>query len=139
MKIRNNSLFGTSMEAAAIWADVEGFPNYEVNKSGVIRSKVGKKVRKTYLDKDGYIEVVLFKDGLRYYVKLHRIVAIAHVPRIDGKDYVNHKNKHRDDPRAVNLEWVTHAENMIHMAKYKQRQRAKKTLKETFSNGEDND
>lgn len=41
-------------------------------------------------------------------------VAKEFVPNPENKKYVNHKNGFKDDNRAINLEWVTFSENMIH-------------------------
>ena len=43
-----------------------------------------------------------------------RLVALHHVPNPDSKPEVNHRNWNRTDNRAVNLEWVTKAENIRH-------------------------
>lgn len=54
---------------------------------------------------------------LRYYAVgsndyVHRMVAELFVPNPDNFPEVDHINRNSHDNRAVNLRWVTHAENM---------------------------
>jgi hypothetical protein len=42
-------------------------------------------------------------------------VAEAFIPRIEGKDYVDHINADTRDNRVENLRWVTMAENNQHL------------------------
>lgn len=66
-------------------------------------------------DKDGYIMVdISDKDGRLHKCKVHRLVADAFIPKIDGKDIVNHKNGIKNDNRVENLEWCNNAENLYH-------------------------
>lgn len=44
----------------------------------------------------------------------HRVIAELFLPKVEGKDYVNHKNGIKDDNRIENLEWCTQQENCIH-------------------------
>ena len=46
--------------------------------------------------------------------QLHRIVAEAYVPKVEGKLCVNHKDCNKHNNSVTNLEWVTHAENNKH-------------------------
>lgn len=65
--------------------------------------------------KDGYIEYVLtYPTGLKKHIQEQRVIAGLFVPRVPGKEYVNHKNGIRDDNRAFNLEWTTASENIQH-------------------------
>lgn len=43
--------------------------------------------------------------------KVHRIVAEAFIPKIEGKDNIDHINGIRDDNRVENLRWCTTKEN----------------------------
>lgn len=42
---------------------------------------------------------------------VHRLVALAFVPKEDGKDYVDHIDGNRSNNCATNLRWCTHLEN----------------------------
>lgn len=44
----------------------------------------------------------------------HRIIAEMFLPKIEGKDQINHKNGIKDDNRLENLEWCTGSENCTH-------------------------
>jgi hypothetical protein len=48
---------------------------------------------------------------------LHRHVAELFIPNPDNKPLVNHKDGKKYNPKASNLEWVTHSENSIHAHK----------------------
>lgn len=47
-------------------------------------------------------------------VKVHRMVAETFLPRIEGKDYVNHKDGNTKNFKLENLEWVNAKENAEH-------------------------
>jgi len=52
------------------------------------------------------------------HILLHRIVAELFLPKIEGKDFINHKNGNKLDNRVDNLEWCTLNENNQHAIKY---------------------
>jgi hypothetical protein len=97
------------------WKDVTGYEwLYEVSKGGRIRNKKTKKTLYKFWSEDNYLCVVLFKNSQRRKHKLHRLIAIEHVPNPDNKPEVNHLGK-KWDLRASMLLWSTRKENLDHM------------------------
>ena len=121
------------MSEREIWlpvAETEGL--YEVSNTGRVRSldrfieykQRGKTVRRLQKGKllsnssDAEYQVVkvCYKDRHEY-VRIHKLVAIAFVEKVEGKNYVNHIDANKHNNRADNLEWVTQKENIIHARK----------------------
>ena len=98
------------------WRDIAGYEGYyQVSSFGRVRSQYrGDRVLKPTLDGPGYPRVTVVKDGVRSTRFVHRFVAIAFLPLLDGRDQVNHKNGVKADNRVDNLEWCTQFENMRH-------------------------
>lgn len=72
------------------------------------------KVLKPKLNKAGYYEVSLSKNGVLKSFLLHRLIAIHFLDNKDNLPQVNHKNGVKTDNRLDNLEWVTISENTKH-------------------------
>lgn len=47
-------------------------------------------------------------------IMAHRLVALTFLPRVEGKDFVNHEDGNTNNPAIDNLRWVTQAENSQH-------------------------
>lgn len=107
-----------------VWKPIEGFSQfYEVSSCGRIKclprerggrhnrhiSKV--KIMKVKPNLNGYLQANLVKDGKVKRMLIHRLVAIAFLPRVEGKEYIDHINGERTDNRVTNLRWCTHHEN----------------------------
>lgn len=72
-------------------------------------------IMKPALDNSGYLRTMLKGDDGKYHtIKVHRIIATTFIPNPDNKPEVNHINSIRSDNRLINLEWVTHSENVKH-------------------------
>ena len=108
-----------------IWRDVIGYEGlYQISSLGRVKSlskksKPGKgnysrpeiimKLRHTT---DGYMHVLLYKNGKGKRCRVHRLVAKAFIQNPGNKPTVNHINHIRDDNRVDNLEWATAREQM---------------------------
>ena len=88
------------------WKVISFNPNYSISNYGRIKNSIGE-IQEVRDNGNGY------KKKFGKYV--HRMVAEAFIPKIEGRNEVNHKNGNKADNRVVNLEWVTHRDNQIHM------------------------
>ena len=102
-----------------IWRPIEGYEGlYEVSSYGRVKSLEKSYIRKNGIidhkserilipikDKDGYLQVKLYKDKKQYTRKLHRLVAEAFLDNPYNKPEVNHKDEDKTNNRVDNLEW----------------------------------
>lgn len=92
---------------------VKDFPLYSVSNTGIVRNdKTNKNLSPRFLR--GYKRVALYKNGVTYDKRIHRLVGIAFIPNPKNKPEINHKNGLRSDNNVGNLEWVTSKENQWH-------------------------
>jgi hypothetical protein len=102
------------------WRDVVGYEGlYLVSNYGRVRRT--KKSRGTdsrilaqSVSKRGYITYSLYRNQKRKHKCAHRLVAEAFLPRIEGKEHVNHIDGNKLNNYVGNLEWVTPGENVRH-------------------------
>ena len=100
-----------------VWKNIKDYEGiYQVSNLGNVRSldRVSKnrhhlkgKILKQHRDKDGYLKLCLFKNGVGRHFFVHRLVTIAFIPNPDNKPQVNHIDEDKDNNKANNLEWCT--------------------------------
>lgn len=101
-----------------IWmpaANTAGY--YSVSNLGRVRSEQGRRagtILKPQYHPKGYEQARLFVNGIRYPVKVHRLIAETFIPNPDNKPQINHKDGIKANNRVDNLEWVTNQENARH-------------------------
>jgi len=97
-----------------IWKLIEGFESYAVSNLGRIKNKDGTIKRQTKI-RNGYMNVDLYKNGIRKHLCVHRLVATAFLNKPNHKKMeTNHLNGIKNDNRVENLEWCTRSENLQH-------------------------
>lgn len=119
-----------------VWKDIAGYEGlYAVSNLGRVKSlareitcgvKKGKRLVKekikcigTYSGNNlGYKIVVLSKNGKLQMHYVHRLVAEAFIPRMEGCNVVNHLDCDKSNNRADNLEWTTYKRNSEHAKKH---------------------
>lgn len=110
------------------WADVKGFENlYQVSNFGNVRAKdkyvkykngrvsfySGKPIKLT-VNSAGYYSFCAHDNYKVKCFRVHRLVAEAFVPKVDGKNCINHIDANKLNNHYSNLEWCTQEENVHH-------------------------
>ena len=94
------------------WKVVPDFPAYSVSTFGNVRTT--HKNRNALLvlkDRRDYKVVKLCNKGVEKTYQVHRLVALAFIPILEGKNCVDHINRNKHDNNVSNLRWVNHSEN----------------------------
>ena len=91
----------------------EVYENYMVSNLGRIKSlKFGKeKILKLIKNRGNYLFVNLCKDGKQKIYTVHRLVALAFIPKTDEKNCVDHIDGNRQNNNVNNLRWCSQKEN----------------------------
>ena len=86
--------------------DVVGYESlYAVTSCGKVWSYQSKKFLKPVVAKNGYMRIMLYKDGQRKMYSLHRLVAMTYLPNPENLPEVNHKDENKTNNCIQNLEW----------------------------------
>ncbi len=113
--------------------NIEEFKKYKIYKNGnVVNTKTGR-ILKQNPDKDGYATVKLCNNGKERKFKIHRLIALYYLEKIEGKDFVDHINRNKKDNSIENLRWVNKKENCLNRSTYKNcklKQKKRTLLKE---------
>lgn len=102
------------MDTTEVWKDAVGFDNLEVSNLGRVRNKKSKELKSQRISKNGYCILTIKQGGKQYTTYAHRMVALAFLPREDGKDVVNHKDENKTNNNVSNLEWCTYSYNALY-------------------------
>ena len=106
------------------WKPVVGYEEtYEVSDRGRVKrikdseNTYAGRILKLIQESRGYLYVNLCQNGQRARWLVHRLVAFAFIPVVDGKPHINHKDGIKTNNKVSNLEWCTPAENVDHMCR----------------------
>jgi len=90
--------------------------NYSVSEYGDIENlNTGNKLKPSV--NNGYLNITLYKfdpEKKQKSFAVSRLVAILYIPRIEGKNVVNHIDGNKLNNHYSNLEWTTQKENIKH-------------------------
>jgi hypothetical protein len=78
------------------------------------KSRQTGKMLKLWGDSNGYATIYICDGESQRAFNVHRLVALAFLGVIPGKNDVNHIDGDKNNNRLVNLEWCTRIENMAH-------------------------
>lgn len=96
---------------------IDNYGNYFITTDGRVWSQKSNKYLKAGLNVPGYKFVFICQNGTKTILAVHRLVALAFIPNVENKPFVNHKDGNKLNNLVDNLEWVTRQENMNHASK----------------------
>ena len=108
-----------------IWKDIKNYEGfYQVSNKGNVKSlnynHTGKeKLMKLSKYKNGYLCVHLHIKEKNKTFLIHRLVAEAFISNPNNYSEINHINGNKSINNYLNLEWISHAENIKHAYKNK--------------------
>ena len=100
-----------------IWKDIEGYEDlYQVSNYGRVKALINKRhkeerIRRFGINKLGYCQVELSKNGSTKIYLVHRLVALAFIPNPNNLPCVNHKDENPSNNNVGNLEWCSYKYN----------------------------
>ena len=114
-----------------IYSPIKEFNGYLITNFGKIFSlkRHNMKKIKCFKNKQGYLEVYLYKSGKNHKKKVHRLVAQAFIPNPDNKPCINHIDEDKTNNNVSNLEWCTYKENNNHGTRTKRASNSRKGVK----------
>ncbi|MDW9568066.1 hypothetical protein GHK65_28670 [Sinorhizobium meliloti] len=105
------------------WRPVEGYPGYEVSDLGRVRSwrsngkgggfRASPRVLSPSKKRNGYLQVNLWRDGVRSTFTVHSLVAEAFIGRRPDGQECRHRDGDKANNRKGNLLWGTPSENTM--------------------------
>ena len=106
------------MTREEIERDVVGYEGlYSIDIFGNVTRLSDNKEMKQQMNKFGYVNVSLRKNGKQKQHKVHRLIANAFIPNPQNKEQVNHIDGNKAHNVVWNLEWCTCKENINHAVK----------------------
>jgi hypothetical protein len=97
---------------------VEHFPKYEISNTGILRNKKTRKILLPRLNKDGYVRINLYNDGVSKTCFIHRLVAIAFIENPMNQQIVDHIDRNKINNHTSNLRWCNISQNTINSKLY---------------------
>ena len=95
------------------WREIPGYEGlYEVSNMGNVRNVRRNTLLRLQKTNNGYIQVWLYKNGIRTGLRVHRLVAKAFLLNPENLTEVNHKDEDKTNNNVDNLEWCNRKYNV---------------------------
>ena len=94
-----------------MWKQIADYPNYEVSTKGEVRNSKTNLILKPAVT-NGYYRVDIYNEINNKSMFVHRLVAIAFIPLVEGKDQVDHIDRNKLNNNVSNLRWASCSDNM---------------------------
>lgn len=91
------------------------YSRYKISKSGIVIGSRLKRPINQYINNCNYVVVNLTKDGsnAKTTVTLSRLLALAWIPNPEHLSDVDHVDNDRLNNSLLNLQWVSHRDNLV--------------------------
>lgn len=96
---------------------IQGYEKYLVTATGRVYSLRSRKYLKNSHNQQGHVKVELWSNHRRKVKYVHRLVAAAFIPSVDGLNVVNHLDGNPGNNCVENLEWTNMSGNILHAFK----------------------
>lgn len=101
------------------WVDIKNYEGlYQISSLGEVKSlkrnTTHERILIPRIDRNGYLYVILCKNGITKTKKIHRLVAENFIENPENKYSVNHKDGNKLNNCVDNLEWATMKEQARH-------------------------
>lgn len=111
-----------AVSTTEVWKAIAGYEGlYSVSNMGRVRRELSRHCRSIRIlspmltKKGSYQRVALHdRENKKKFFFVARLVAVAFVPLVEGKNQVNHIDGSKANNQDANLEWTTASENMFH-------------------------
>lgn len=96
------------------WKTINGYPNYEVSSTGLVKSVRYNRLLKGSKNDSGYEYVNLIHNRIKKTTAIHKLVMEHFGPEKPSEQMIiDHKDGNKINNHIDNLEWVTIQENTI--------------------------
>jgi hypothetical protein len=93
--------------------EIQDYPNYLIYDDGLVFSEKSNRFLKPVKNnRGGYHVVNLCKNGNHKTFLINRLVGLHYLPKVQGKDYIDHIDGDKSNNHVNNLRWVTNQENL---------------------------
>ena len=102
-----------------IWKGIPGYKGlYEVSDLGRVYSSHTHKILNPGKHRDGYLQIILHKEGVKTFYRIHILVMLTFVGKCPQGKEVAHNNGDPSNNKLTNLRYATHRENQQDRVKH---------------------
>lgn len=96
------------------WKEIKTHPRYCVSDHGRVKNIITNKFLSPRFTSGGYVSVALYENKKRADFKIHQLVTKYFMGDKPAKLVINHKDGCKVNNNYLNLEYVTHGDNLRH-------------------------